>query len=239
MRNNLNKHFPQGKKVYWVGGTRFYNSGVGKNDGRQKAESYCLEQFIDTKDIIVFDSDTEANYYEVLLNKQKNKEISNLSHHYLLLIQDEFRNANGDLIPKITYEADFIYLDLITNKRVVVDVKGNPYFCDGRFEIIKQLFDKNYFDKGIYIQVMCYDKSSKEWYEWHIGDKKKTSGKLLSQYRGKTKSLKQRLNEIEKKQRKEDREKARLNELRDLAFKGLITKAQQKRLDELEARYKV
>lgn len=239
MTNTLNKHFPQGKKVYWVNGVRFYNSGKGKSDGRSLAENYCLEQFIDTKEIIVFDSDTEANYYEVLLNRQKNKEISNLSHHYLMLVQDEFINANGDTIPKITYEADFIYLDLQTNKRVVVDVKGNPYFCDGRFEIVKQLFDKNYYDKGIYIQVMCYDKSSKEWYEWHIGDKKKTSGKLLKQYRGKNKSLKQRINDIEKAQRKEEREKARLMELRDLQFKGLITKAQLKRLNELEAKFKV
>lgn len=234
----VNKHFPTGKKVYWVNGQRFYNSGVGKNDGRQKAENYCLEQFIDTKEIIQFDSDTETNYYEVLLKRQKDKEITNLSHHYLMLIQDDFVNANGDLIPKITYEADFIYLDLTTNKRVVVDVKGNPYFCDSRFEVIKQLFDKNYYDKGIYIQVICFDKKSKEWYEWHIGDKKKTSGKLLAQYRGKTKSLKQRLNEIEKTQRKEERELNRLNELRDLAFKKMITKAQQKRLDELEAKYK-
>lgn len=235
MSNQRIHLFACGKKVYWVNGNRFYNEKTTHN-GYHKAVEYCLSNFIDTKNIVQFDSDTECDYYEVLLAKQSKGEISNLCHHYLLRVQDEFINSNGDTIPEITYNADFIYKDLTTNKRVVVDVKSSEYFLSndgGRFILLKSVFDKIFKDKDLYIQIII--KKSGEFYEWHIGDKKK-SQKMIIKQREQLKTLKQEKHQNEVAERKKEREIKRLNELRNLAS---LTKTQLERLNELERKYKV
>lgn len=243
MANTHHQLFAQGKKVYYVNGKRFYNSKQ-KNDGNSKAEEYCLDNFLDIKtSIIQFDSDTECDYYEYLLNKQSKGEISNLTHHFKLRVQEQFENSNGDVIPEVTYNADFIYLDLITNKRMVVDVKSSEYFLSndgGRFILLKSVFDKVFKEKGYYIQIILKDKESETgWREWHIGDAKKPTGKRIQQQRESIKQYRKKLNNIEKQQRLEEREKARLIELRDLKAKKKLSKAQRSRLDELEKKYSI
>ena len=72
---NFNPHgINKGKVVYWIDGQRFENS-KDKRDGRQRAEQYCLDNFLNPNDIQKFDSRTECNRYEYLLNKQKHGEI--------------------------------------------------------------------------------------------------------------------------------------------------------------------
>lgn len=240
--SNASKHvFAQGKVVYWVRGNRFYNSGKGKNDARSKAEEYCLDNFLDfNKEVIKFDSDTECDYYEYLLKRQNANEISNLSHHFVLRVQEQFENANGDIIPEITYNADFIYLDLLTNKKVVVDVKSSEYFLTndgGRFVLLKSVFDKVFKEKGYYIQIILRN-GKDSWREWHIGDKKK-SGKQAQQYRNKIKDMRKQINEQEKENRLVEREKARIIELRQIRSHGKLTSQQAKRLKELEAKYSI
>ena len=156
-------------------------------------------------------------------------EISNLGHHFTLRIQDEFVNANGDTIPPITYEADFIYKDEIKGCRVVEDVKGSEYFIDERFITIKQVFDRMMKDKGLYIKVVML--RNKEWIEWHLGEKKK-SQKLVKKQREQLKQTKAESHKKEIAQNKTEREKARY---RELAEKEKLSKAEQKRLDELKA----
>ena len=222
----------KGKVVYFIDGQRFENS-PNKRDGREKAERYCLDNFLNPSDIQKFDSRTECDYYEFLLEKQRQGEISNLGHHFTLKIQDEFVNVNGDTIPPITYEADFVYRDNKTNKRYVVDVKGSTYFLDERFITLKQVFDKMMLEKGLYIQVIIKDKSG--WVEWHIGDKKK-SQTLIKKQREQLKVLKQEQHTQEIANNKREREIKRLNELRAMTN---LTKPQRDRLNELEERYKV
>lgn len=243
MGNANHQLHAQGKVVYLVGHQRFYNS-KNKHDGRSKAEEYCLDNFLDINtSIIKFDSDTECDYYEFLKARQDRGEISNLTHHFVLRVQEQFENANGDVIPEVTYNADFIYLDLLNNKRIVVDVKSSEYFLTndgGRFILLKSVFDRVFKEKGYYIQIILRDKSTETgWREWHIGDSKKNTGKRVNQLRDKNKDLKKQVHEIEKQQRLEEREKKRIIELRDLKAKKKITKPQLKRLEELEKKYAI
>lgn len=235
--NRQNNAVVKGKIVYWVNGMKFENS-TGKRDGRIKAEEYCLDNFLSPNDIQKFDSRTECAYYEYLLEQLRLGNISNLQHHFTLRVQDEYTNANGDVIPAITYEADFIYKDEVNNKRVVVDVKGSPYFLDERFITLKQVFDKAFLEKGLYIKVVMPEGKG-EWKEWHIGDKKK-SRKLIDQQRAKVKALKEQVKIKEREERQIIKEKSMIIKYRQWAVNGHgLTKKQQEKLKELERKYRV
>ena len=251
---NFKVAHPSGKTVYWVNGKSFENS-KDKRDGREKAEKYCLENFINTNNIRKFDSRTERDRWEYLLDLQNKGVISNLDHHFTLKIQDEFVNANNDTIPPITYEADFIYKELETGRRIVEDVKGSEYFIDERFITIKQVFDYMMMNKSLYIRVML--KRDNTWVEWHIGDKKK-SQKLIKKQREEIKTLREEKHQSEMLRKKEERErikvlreekhkqeiaenkKAReIERLKVLRAKTKLTKQERLRLAELEERYSI
>ncbi len=234
MANNRHQVYATGKVVYYINHKRFYNDKNQRN-GRAKCQQYCLDNFLDFNDVIQFDSDTECDYYEYLLERQKRGEISNLTHHFLIKVQSEFVNANGDVIPEITYNADFIYKE--GDKRVVVDVKSSEYFLNndgGRFILLKSVFDKVFLEKGLYIKIII-KKSKGEFYEWHIGDKQK-SGKLIKKQSSQIKELRKQIHATEMANRKEEREKARLIELRGIEN---LTSNQRKRLKELEDKYRL
>lgn len=222
--------YTKGKVVYWVNGQRFENS-KDKRDGREKAEKYCLDNFINFSEIQRFDSRTEVARYEYLLEQARAHVIDNLSHHFTLKIQDEFTNSNGDLIPAITYEADFIYRIVATGERVVEDVKGSEYFIDERFITLKQVFDAKMKDKGLYIKIVLY--RNQEWVEWHIGEKRK-SQKLIKKQREELRMLKQAQHAREKEDKKRERDRARFLTLRDMVNNGKkLTSSQMKRYKEL------
>lgn len=229
------KTFTSGKVVYYINGQRFENS-KGKKDGKDKAVNYCLANFLNPNDIQKFDSRLECDYYEYLISRMNRGEISNLYHHYLLQVQEGFTNANGDQVPPITYEADFLYLDNGTKQRVVVDVKGSAYFIDERFLTLKSVFDYKFKDRGIYIQVVMRD--GDDWVEWKMGEKKK-SQKLIKKQRDEIKKLKLEKHQQEVNGRKEAREKERLKELKNLLDQRKLTAAERKRMSLLEDKYKL
>lgn len=230
---NFNQHgINKGKVVYWIDGQRFENS-KNKRDGKQRAEEYCLNNFLNPNDIQKFDSRTECNRYEYLLAEQQKGRISNLAHHFTLKVQDEYVNFNGDTIPPITYEADFIYKE--GGRRIVEDVKGSEYFLDERFITLKQVFDKVMFSKGLYIKVVLFRNGN--WVEWHIGDAKK-QGKLIKKQRDEIKRLRSEAHEREKLDKLVSRETARLKELQSkLAGGATLRNDEKKRLKELEEKY--
>ena len=227
MASNFNRYHPEGKKTYFIDGHKFYNS-PHKRDGKEKAIKYCLDNFLNSSDILTFDSDLECNRYIYLKELENNGKIKNLAFHYLLKVQDEFINSNGDLIPAITYNADFIYQDVETGKRVVEDVKGASLFEDTRFLIEKQLFDHNFKEKDLYIKVVLW--RDKEWVEWKIGDKKKPS-KLIKKQREELKKLKAEKHQREVEERKKERLKKRYDELIE---KPKRTKKEEARLLEIK-----
>ena len=226
--NSLNR---AGKIVYWVNGQKFENSN-GKRDGRMKAEEYCLDNFLSPNDIQKFDSRTECAYYEYLLEELRLGHISNLQHHFTLRVQEEYTNANGDVIPAITYEADFIYKDETTGQRVVEDVKGSEYFIDERFITIKQVFDYLKKDKGLYIKIMLY--RNKEWVEYKLGQPKK-SGKLIKKQREQIKEAKAELHKKEMEQNKLNRDIESYKHFKSLPK---LNSTQRKRVAQLEEKLK-
>ena len=226
--SNINRYHPQGKKVYYINGEKFLNS-KDKRDGKQKAIDYCLNNFIDTNSIITFDSQLECERYCYLKELENQGLISDLGVHFLLKVQESFVNANGDTIPPITYNADFIYFDKQTNKRVVEDVKGASLFDDTRFLIEKQLFDHNFKDKGLYIKVVLY--RNKKWVEWKIGEDKKPQ-KMIKKQSEKIKELQQNQHEKEMLSNKIDRYKKRYYVL---IAKEKTTKREKERLNEIKS----
>jgi hypothetical protein len=222
----------EGKTTYWVRGNRFFNDANLRN-GKQRATDYCLSNFIDVNEIITFDSVLECDRYEYLLELQKQGKISDLKHHLSLPLLPSYTNYNGDEIPELRYNADFVYKE--NGKNIVEDVKGASLFQDSRFEAVKQIFDYIYREKA-YIRIVVM--RDKQWVEWKLGDRKKPQ-KLIKKQSAKIKEQKAQLHAIEVAENKKKREIARLNELRELAKTTKLKSDQRKRLAELEERYRV
>lgn len=216
-----------GKKTYYIDGKKFFNDKTNHN-GRKKAEEYCLNNLLDTKNIIEFDSELECKRYEYLLEKQKQGLISDLNHHLKIQLLPSFENYNGDTIPPITYNVDLTYIE--NGVHVYEDVKGYSLLTDTRFEVIKSLFDYKYREKA-YIKIVIY--REKEWREWRIGEKKKPS-KLIKKQSSQIKALKKELHDKEIAENKKKRDLVRLKTLRE---KEKLTTAERRRLEELERKY--
>lgn len=216
-----------GKKTYYIDGKKFFNDKTNYN-GRKKAEEYCLNNLLDTKDIIEFDSELECKRYEYLLQKQNQGEISNLNHHLKIQLLPTFENYNGDTIPSVTYNVDLTYIE--NGKHVYEDVKGYSLVTDTRFEVLKSLFDYKYKDKAYIKIVIC---RNKEWTEWRICEKKKPS-KLIKKQSSQIKALKKELHDKQIAENKRNRELARLNELK---AKTSLTSVEKRRLEELKNKY--
>ena len=216
-----------GKKTYYIDGKKFFNDKTNHN-GRKKAEEYCLNNLLDTKNIIEFDSELECKRYEFLLEKQKQGLISDLNHHLKIQLLPSFENCNGDTIPPITYNVDLTYIE--NGKHVYEDVKGYSLLTDTRFEVLKSLFDYKYREKA-YIKIVIY--REKEWREWRIGEKKKPS-KLIKKQSSQIKALRKELHDKEVAENKKKRDLVRLKTLRE---KEKLTSAERRRLEELEKRY--
>lgn len=74
-------------------------------------------------DGIVFDSKTEAEYYEYLKQLEKDKKIYRLRCHPTYILQEAVER-HGKRYKAIKYIADFEYWDDEEQINVVVDVKG-------------------------------------------------------------------------------------------------------------------
>ena len=216
-----------GKKTYYINGKKFFNDKTNHN-GRKKAEEYCLNNLLDTKNIIEFDSELECKRYEHLLEKQKQGLISDLNHHLKIQLLPSFENYNGDTIPPITYNVDLTYIE--NGKRIYEDVKRYSLQTDTRFEVLKSLFDYKYREKA-YIKIVIY--REKEWREWRIGEKKKPS-KLIKKQSSQIKALKKELHDKEVAENKKKRDLVRLKALQE---KEKLTSTERRRLEELEKRY--
>lgn len=94
---------------------------------------------------IQFDSIREKNRYIQLKMLEKAGEIKDLELQKTFTLQPSFKK-NGTTYRAITYKADFVYLDLRTNKNIVEDTKG---FKTEVYKIKKKLFEYNYPDLEI------------------------------------------------------------------------------------------
>ena len=91
-------------------------------------------------DGIEFDSIREADRYCELKLLEKAKEIRNLKLQPRFLLQDKFKDKQGNTHRKIEYVADFTYVDK-DDKKIVEDVKG---VLTDVYKLKKKLFLKIY-----------------------------------------------------------------------------------------------
>lgn len=91
-------------------------------------------------DRIVFDSKTEAEYYEYLKRLEKDKKIYRLRCHPAYILQEAFERY-GKKYKAIKYIADFEYWNEEEQTNVVVDVKG---FAMEDAKLKRKLFAYNY-----------------------------------------------------------------------------------------------
>ncbi len=228
MFNLYHSYKPVGTVVYYVKGARFTNTNSHLRDGKEKAKFYAMQNSLSEDDIIKFDSILECDRYEYLKELEDKKIISHLEHHKVIELIPEFINANGDTIPALTYNADFVYKQY--GQVIVEDVKGASLFQDTRFEAVKQVFDYKFKDKNIYLKIII--KRDGEFVEWHMGEVKK-SRKLIKKQSDKNKELKKDLHDREINARKLEREKARYLELVKKEKKSKLTSTEKKRIQEL------
>lgn len=229
MFNLYHSYKPVGTVVYYCKGTRFTNTNSKVRDGKAKCLFWANQNGYAEEDIIKFDSILECDRYEFLKELEALKVISHLEHHKVIELQPEFVNSNGDTIPALTYNADFVYKQ--DKKIIVEDVKGASLFQDTRFEAIKQVFDYKYKSKGIYLKIVI--KRDGEFVEWKMGEIKK-SRKLIKKQSEKNKELKQDLHNREMVARKLEREKTRYLELVKFEKERKLTSSEKKRLNELQ-----
>lgn len=82
-----------------------------------------------------FDSKTEFDYYKVLLQLQENGEIKNLTRQVEHELLPSFKDGQGNSIRKMTYTSDFEYIDVVSNKLIIVDCKGSDKCIDEKFKV--------------------------------------------------------------------------------------------------------
>lgn len=231
--NLYHSYKPVGTVVYYCMGYRFTNTNSHVRDGKQKCLFWANQNGYTEEDIIKFDSILECDRYEYLRELEIKGEIHHLEHHKVIELIPEFVNSNGDTIPALTYNSDFVYRQ--NGVVVVEDVKGASLFQDTRFEAIKQVFDYKFKDKGIYLKIIIQRKH--EWVEWHMGEFKK-SRTLIKKQSEKNKQLKQDLHDREMYARKLKRETDRYKELVEIEKNRKLTSAEKKRLEELKGKLK-
>lgn len=219
-----------GKVVYFINGVSFENS-KDKRDGKKKAEDYCKDNFLNPKDIIKFDSRTERDRYLYLLEEEKKGNVSNIQVHFQIRVLPTFKNANGDMIPELTYTSDFVYKQ--NGKTIIEDVKGSSYFINEEFITMKKVFDYLNKDKGLFIQIAVKNKEG--WTSYRLGEKQAKNTSL--------KAKEEQLRTYKEKEKKEmafnrkmQKEKQRYFELISKARLEKLKSQEKKRLDELKKR---
>lgn len=100
-------------------------------------------------DGIKFDSKREAERYCELKLLEKAKKIRNLELQPRFLLQDKFKDKQGNTHRKIEYVADFLYIDKL-GRNVVEDVKG---VLTDVYKIKKKIFLKIYDDKYYFREI--------------------------------------------------------------------------------------
>jgi hypothetical protein len=125
------------------------------------------------KNGIVWDSTTEYNYSLILDKLQEKGEIKNLERQVSYNLIPSFKDGQGNNIRKMDYVADFVYIDVATNNKVILDVKGSAFNIDPVFTNKWKLLKYNLKDeKDIQFKIMI--KYKDVWYDLESKEDKKT-----------------------------------------------------------------
>ena len=235
-RHNMNPRM-HAKKVWYINGQAF-ESDKGTKNGAEKVKNYCLENMLNTNDIIVFDSETEYFRFRYLLSRKEKGEISDISIHQLFPLISAFDGASGRHHEPLEYEADFVYTDTKTGRRVVEDVKGSKYSIEEVFYVKWKVFDLRYKSKGLGIEV-CMLKNRRDYLNpdsWYSIDDvsavKAEKGVRARKNASELKEMKAKAKEAEKASRKLEKAKGMYLHLKSI---NEPTKSEKTRLAKYEA----
>lgn len=134
-------------------------------------------------DNILFDSEIEKGYYQVLKEQQEQGLLSQLQVHKEYILIPPFECKNGTY-GAMKYTPDFVYFDEVKKEVVAVEIKG---FARPDFEIRKKLF--LYQNQDIVYHLITYSKSTGY---MEVADYKKARKKIVIE------------NEIERRKKKHD-----------------------------------
>lgn len=89
---------------------------------------------------MTFDSKAEFEYYRLLAYREQKGEIRDLQRQVVFELQPSFKTDSGRTIRAIKYIADFVYYDVDTGMRHIVDVKGSKMMETEVFKIKSKMF---------------------------------------------------------------------------------------------------
>lgn len=119
-----------------------------------------------------FDSETEFEYFKVLLKLQENGEIKNLVRQIEHELLPSFKDSSLNTVRKMTYSSDFEYIDVATNKQMIVDSKGSAFCIDEKFKVKWKLLKYLKKDEKD-IQYAIVIKYKGKWYDLESKDSSK------------------------------------------------------------------
>jgi hypothetical protein len=129
---------------------------IYKGDLNYMARFFSKKVTLDNGD--VFDSQTEYEWWKMLLKKQEQGLISELKRQVPFLLQEAFKTKDGKSIRKMEYIADFTYLE--NGELHIVDSKGAIACIEETFKIKWKIMRYKYPDYNYHIIIR--DKS-KTW----------------------------------------------------------------------------
>jgi hypothetical protein len=142
------------------------------------------------KNGIVWDSTTEYNYSLILDKLQEKGEIKDLRRQVTYNLIPSFKDGQGNSIRKMDYVADFVYIDVATNNKVILDVKGSAFNIDPVFSNKWKLLKYNLKDeKDIQFKIMI--KYKDVWYDLESKEDKKVYKELHAEGNKKKKAKKE------------------------------------------------
>jgi hypothetical protein len=83
---------------------------------------------------VVWDSTTEYNFGLKLKKLQDEGKIKDLQFQVEFVLIPSFKDGQGVSNRKMSYIADFVYIDIVTNKKVICDAKGSEFNIDPTFK---------------------------------------------------------------------------------------------------------
>lgn len=142
-----------------------------------------------------FDSTTEWKYWFVLLEKQKNGEISNLERQKEFLLVPSFKDTYGATVRKMVYKSDYTYMK--DGKLHIIDVKGSLFNITNESKV-KIKMCKYFNQDAIFEIIVTYDG---KWFNLENKEEKLSYKKLVE------------LKKAEKKAKKEAKDKLKADKV--------------------------
>ena len=136
---------------------------------------------------VVWDSTTEYNLGLKLKKLQEEGKIKDLQFQVEFVLIPAFKDGQGVSNRKMSYLADFVYIDVVTNKKIICDAKGSEMNIDPTFKNKWKLLKYLHKDeKDIEYKIMI--KYKDVWYDIENKEEKRTYKAIKAEKKAKKKT---------------------------------------------------